>query len=333
MDTQELLGLLIRLTDQPTVKDAATTLSTLLKEHFAKVHFAAYDLQAVRTNDSKTQQIVCIDPLDHGSFVFLDDDKDLNAAFNGVHITKTNQEDNKTKLLLPVVLNDKSISHIITLEHAYPEGNNADLLFDLMQVCANIFRNLYEKGIDPLTRILNRQSFDQVTSKLSYNAQPTRYNGTEVAFKAIAMLDIDKFKSINDNYGHAIGDETLVLFVQTIRSVLRQEDLFFRYGGEEFVILVRNSNNSEQVFRALERCRQAIQARRFPQVGEVTVSIGFAELAQNSDVTNVLSQADKALYYIKNNNRNQVKSYEWLLERGLLEAVNPIEGSADFWDE
>jgi diguanylate cyclase (GGDEF)-like protein len=190
---------------------------------------------------------------------------------------------------------------------------------------------LHEKGYDPLTRILNRQAFDQVATDLSYTDKQISSSGTDRSFKAIAILDIDKFKLINDNYGHAIGDETLVLFAQTIRSVLRQDDLFFRYGGEEFVVLVKQAH-SEEAFTALERCREAIEARRFPQVGQVTVSIGYADLTPKSQLASVLSKADKALYHIKKHGRNQVQSYEHLLAKGLLEEVKTIEGSADFWD-
>jgi hypothetical protein len=68
---------------------------------------------------------------------------------------------------------------------------------------------------------------------------------------------------------------------QTIKGVLRQEDLFFRYGGEEFVILVKDAH-SEQAYTVLERCRSAIESKRFPQVDKVTVSIGYANLESNA---------------------------------------------------
>ena len=177
---------------------------------------------------------------------------------------------------------------------------------------------------------MNRQAFDQVSSDLALN-RGTNHRAKDNKFKAIAILDIDKFKSINDQFGHAIGDETLVLFSQTIRSVLRQQDLFFRYGGEEFVVLVKEVH-IEQAYQVLERCRAAVEARRFPQVGKVTVSIGFADLDQDSHPVETLSKADKALYYVKKHGRNQVQSYEHLLANNLLTAVTPLESKVDFWD-
>ena len=143
----------------------------------------------------------------------------------------------------------------------------------------------------------------------------------------------DKTTLIIPPHGNTVlhGDETLVLFAQTIRSILRQEDLFFRYGGEEFVVLVKDVEH-EQALQVLERCRIAIESRRFPQVGRVTVSIGFADLDENFHPIENLSKADKALYFIKRNGRNQVLSYEKLLEEGLLEPIPFKEGAFDFWD-
>ncbi len=331
MKIQNIFTLLKRLTKQTSVKELVNELTELLIENFSGVQLTVYELQATREEGSKVQRLVCIDCLNPEDVIILDDDKDLNDAYVNAHETTSSCELKKIKLIFPVVLYDKSISHLITIKHSYPDGSGADLLIGLMQIFTDIFRSLHEKGYDPLTRILNRQAFDQVASDLSYADTPSHNTGTDRSFKAIAILDIDKFKLINDNYGHAIGDETLVLFAQTIRSVLRQNDLFFRYGGEEFVVLVKEAH-SEQALTALERCRAAVEARRFPQVGQVTVSIGYAELDSKSQLASVLSKADKALYYIKNNGRNQVQSYEHLLNEGLLEEVKSIEGSADFWD-
>jgi len=330
MKIQNIFKLLKRLTKQTSTKDLVNELTELLIENFSGVQLTVYELQASREEHSKAQRLVCIDCLNPENVIPLNDDENLHKAYVNSDEVASKCEHKKNQVIFPVELYDKSISHLITIKHSYPDGSGSDLLIGLMQIFVDIFRSLHEKGYDPLTRILNRQAFDQVASDLSYTEAPIN-TGTEKSFKAIAILDIDKFKLINDNYGHAIGDETLVLFAQTIRSVLRQDDLFFRYGGEEFVVLVKEAH-AEQAFTALERCREAVESKRFPQVGQVTVSIGYAELTPKSQLASVLSKADKALYYIKNNGRNQVKSYEHLLQEDLLEEVKPIEGSADFWD-
>ena len=305
-------------------------LNSLLSESFEQVELTVYEIQAVRIEQNKSHRLTCVDCLGDVESIYLEDDEDLLQAHDDKEEVYQVNDNGTSKVVFPVVLYDKSISHLIVTEHHYKDKTSVELLIGLLQIFTDVFRSLHERGYDPLTRILNRQAFDQVAADLAYSGN-TILNKPDNTYKAIAILDIDKFKSINDQYGHAIGDETLVLFAQTVRAVLRQGDLFFRYGGEEFVILVKEVK-SEQAYNVLERCRSAVEARRFPQVGQVTVSVGFAELSTHAHPSDNLSKADKALYYIKNNGRNQVQSYEHLLEHSLLDAVEPIEGEVDFWD-
>ena len=328
MKIQSIFKLLKRLTKHTSVKALVNELTELLIENFSGVQLTVYEIQASRTIGSKTQRLICFDCLNPDKTIELKSNKQLFEAYTSAQEVKGIYDAKQQTVIFPVVLYDKSISHLISIKHSYPEGSAADLLIGLMEIFTDIFRSLHEKGYDPLTRILNRQAFDQVATDLFYT---DKTQSIERSFQAIAILDIDKFKLINDNFGHSIGDETLVLFSQTIRSVLRQDDLFFRYGGEEFVVLIKQAD-AEQAHTALERCRTAIESRRFPQVGNVTVSIGYADLSKQSRLTTTLSKADRALYYIKKNGRNQVQSYELLLKQGLLEEVKTIEGSADFWD-
>ncbi len=302
--------------------------------NFSGAFIAVYELQATRNDESKKQFLLCVDVLNENEPIVLEEDNILTEAYNTRSEVSRRVDKTRTELVVPVELYDKTISHLIKVSHPYQNSTACDLLEGLLDIFRDIFRSLHEKGYDPLTRILNRQAFDQIASDLAYGSgfrssiQPLEVR----QFKAIAILDIDHFKAINDRFGHAIGDETLVLFAQTLRSVLRQEDLFFRYGGEEFVVLVKDVD-SEQAQIVLERCREAIANRRFPQVGEVTVSIGFADLEPQSHPVETLSMADKALYYIKQNGRNQVHSYNLLVDSGKLTPIEPREGSIDFWDD
>ena len=333
MDTQTVFKLIKNLTSQTNVHDLVLALAERLAENFSGVQLVVYELQATRTDYSKSQSLICLDCLARQDPCYLNDDQDFYRAYLTKEDVTNTLNPQQTSMILPVVLYDQSVSHLIKVIHPYQEQAAIDTLDGLLQIFKDIFRNLHEKGYDPLTRILNRQAFDQVTSDLVYAPKvPKSFNAfSNKKFKAIAILDIDKFKTINDRFGHAIGDETLVLFAQTIRMVLRREDLFFRYGGEEFVVLVKEVDN-EQAQNVLERCREAIESRRFPQVGEVTVSIGFADLAPKAHPVEVLSKADKALYFVKKHGRNQVRSYEQLVAEGMLQAAEPIGGSADFWD-
>jgi len=327
MEIQRLFKLLKSITRQTNIRDAVSALNSLFTNNFSDVSLVVYEIQSTRMDNSKTQRLICLDCLSQAAPIYLGEDKRLFQAYTEKEELYLQDDNRKSSIILPVVLYDKSVSHLITVKHNYIDTSASELLVGLLQIFSDVFRSLHEKGYDPLTRILNRQAFDQVASDLAY----AKANEDDIPFNAIAMLDIDKFKSINDKYGHAIGDETLVLFAQTIRAVLRQEDLFFRYGGEEFVILVKEVH-IEQAYSVLERCREAIESRRFPQVGTITVSIGFADLNEKSHPVENLSKADKALYHIKNNGRNQVCSYEELLANNLLTAVESIEGEVDFWD-
>lgn len=333
VDTRTIFHLLKHLTRQNSVTDLVAALTELLAVNFSGVRLTVYELRTTRSEYSKLQCIICLDTVGQSPALYLNDEEDMYRTY----LEKTDQsvsQNGQTTLLMPVELYDKSISHLIKVSHPYVDTPALDLLTGLIDIFRDIFRNQQEKSYDPLTRILNRQAFDQIASDLAYGNRKMQHNTSpfsKSSFKAVAILDIDRFKHINDQFGHAIGDETLVLFAQTVRLVLRQEDMFFRYGGEEFVIFVKDVD-FERAYGVLERCRESIESRRFPQVGQVTVSIGFADLAPNTHPVETLSKADKALYYVKQNGRNQVRSYEELLRNGQLTPIEINQGSVDFWD-
>jgi diguanylate cyclase (GGDEF)-like protein len=331
LDAGSVLQMVKHLTSQNNVTDLIGALNGLLPTVFSDANLTVYELRVTRSEYSKLQCIICLDCIGEAQAIYLNDHEVMYRAYLEKQDILVDDEE-AAIMFLPVILTDRTLSHLIRVQL----GRHPilmDSLRDLLDIFRDVFRNLHEKAYDPLTRILNRQAFDQISSELAYGGVQTRALDplNRNRFKAIAILDIDRFKMINDQFGHAIGDETLVLFAQTIRSVLRQEDLFFRYGGEEFVILVKDVD-FEQAQNVLARCREAIESRRFPQVGKVTVSAGFADLAPTAHPLETLSKADKALYFAKQNGRNQVCSYEELLRTGLLTPVEPNRGSVDFWD-
>ncbi len=330
MEIERLFGFIKNLTGQTNLRDLIASFQNLLTEHFEDVNFTVYELQPSRIENKTDTCIACIDcELIKPSFL-LHEDTVLQSAYNDLESVFHNNHGNLNQAVLPVILYDNTVSHLTSLTYQYSNDSVRELLIGLLEIFTNVFRNIHEKGYDPLTRILNRQAFDQTATELAYSNKDNRRELNRY-FNTIAILDIDNFKAINDTYGHSIGDETLVLFAQVIRSVLRQEDLFFRYGGEEFVVFIKYVE-LEQAHQVLDRCRKAIESRRFPQVGKVTVSIGFADLDDNYHPVANLTKADKALYFVKNNGRNNVLSYEQLLEKGLLEPVILKEGEFDFWE-
>jgi diguanylate cyclase (GGDEF)-like protein len=132
-------------------------------------------------------------------------------------------------------------------------------------------------------------------------------------------MDIDHFKRINDEFGHLYGDEVLLLLSRCMQRNFRQTDKLFRFGGEEFVVVLDRTSQPNSL-KVLERFRNAIENYNFPQVGRVTISIGYVCLNGIDDPSTLVGRADQALYYAKEHGRNQVCFYEGLLAEGKLVA-------------
>jgi diguanylate cyclase (GGDEF)-like protein len=123
------------------------------------------------------------------------------------------------------------------------------------------------------------------------------------------MMDIDKFKNINDTYGHQTGDQVLRTFAAVIRSILRKTDFCGRYGGEEFLVLLTQTDlQAAKVFA--ERIRGSVENSFFPDLGpdsRVTVSLGLVEHQMQENIEKTISRADDALYKAKKKGRNRVE--------------------------
>ena len=113
------------------------------------------------------------------------------------------------------------------------------------------------------------------------------------------------------------GDEVLLLFADLMRKIFRSTDLLFRHGGEEFVVVLVPAAESDS-FRIFERFRQNVELFEFPQVGQVTVSIGMVKIDAQDNPSTLLEYADQALYYAKEHGRNQVCNYNELIKAGIL---------------
>ncbi|MBB3228316.1 diguanylate cyclase (GGDEF)-like protein [Luteibacter sp. Sphag1AF] len=204
------------------------------------------------------------------------------------------------------------------------------------RIYSNYIALLNESERDKLTGLYNRRSFEQRLRRLLKAQYRHRENAGEERRAPehpsrvwLALLDIDHFKRINDTYGHVYGDEVILLLAQQMRASFRQSDVLFRFGGEEFVMLI-TADNEHDALAMLDRFRRHIADHVYPQVGHVTVSIGYASIGENDYPEIVLDRADKALYFAKQNGRNAVHSYEDLTERGELVTPVPV-GSIDLF--
>lgn len=160
--------------------------------------------------------------------------------------------------------------------------------------------------IDGLTRLLNRQAWEDAAS-----GEHARCRRTRVA-ASLLMLDVDHFKAINDRHGHPAGDAVLRAVAQILRDSVRQEDVPGRYGGEEFGVVLPNTNAAGAAVVA-ERVRARVEAAVLERGARIrgTVSIGFAELeAGDADCAAWIARADRGLYAAKEAGRNRCVRFE-----------------------
>ncbi|MFC4160877.1 GGDEF domain-containing protein [Chitinimonas lacunae] len=155
---------------------------------------------------------------------------------------------------------------------------------------------------DPLTGALNRQGMEQLL-----NREVKRSHRTATSL-CLAMIDLDDFKQVNDRWGHLVGDHVLIHFVRVAKAVLRETDLLVRYGGEEFLLLLPDTDLNGAHF-LIDRLRQVNLRTPFhhdDQTIEVRFSTGLAQLRPDENGHGLLVRADAAMYQAKMNGRDQV---------------------------
>lgn len=215
-----------------------------------------------------------------------------------------------------------SIVGMLVIESAAPLTEPViELVRGVLRIVRNHLALLDYGEQDSLTGLLNRKRFDGHFEKLRHRTSSAADNDAATLAAGadpqplepswLALIDIDHFKSINDGYGHLFGDEVLLLISQLMRRSFHGADQLFRFGGEEFIVILEHASEAGALL-ALERLRTAIAKHPFPQVGTVTVSIGYTRIRPQDIPTLCLARADAALYYAKSHGRNNVKNSEQL---------------------
>ncbi len=189
---------------------------------------------------------------------------------------------------------------------------------------------------DTLTGLLNRKTFEEsflkAVSELplrtaadspgdALDAQDSgrRHEAGQPQY-FLGVIDIDHFKRVNDGFGHLIGDEVLLLLSRLMRSSFRFHDLLYRFGGEEFVVLMR-CEDADAAAHAFERLRHNTEQYVFPQIGKITVSVGFTQVRPEDSPASAFERADKAVYHAKDSGRNQVHSHALLVQSGVMQEL------------
>lgn len=201
---------------------------------------------------------------------------------------------------LPLTNNYNNFSfHIFLLTMIY-----LALFFILAFIC-HIHRKLYQySDVDQLTKLYTRTKFYEMIPSYSYDF--SRYSTNF----SVIMIDLDNFKRINDTFGHTMGDYVLTTFSDLITTTLRETDVLFRWGGEEFLVLLQHTDSVE-AFLVAEKLRSAVSSYNFslPDQSRLTASFGVNDYLEETSICGMIDHADKALYISKNTGKNKSTSY------------------------
>jgi diguanylate cyclase (GGDEF)-like protein len=269
--------------------------------------------------------------LDIGELPTLESRGDLRACHQSKTPIQLRRDENGQHGHVFPVTSARGVVGFLEIYHPTPMGEDQHrLVSGLLSIYRNHLRILDYSEYDELTGLLNRKTFDGSLANFARVEAPgldfadsmerigvrRPTNPEQQAW--LAVLDIDFFKRINDRFGHLYGDEVLILLAQLMRSSFREADRLFRCGGEEFVVILAPTEASfaESV---LERFRMIVEAADFPQVGRVTVSIGYTAVTPRDNGLTAFGRADEALYVAKRQGRNQVQCYEHLITDGVLQ--------------
>jgi diguanylate cyclase (GGDEF)-like protein len=313
----EVIESIVSLTEQRDRRSLEQSLMTTLEEMLHSVEGWLLDLPQPNSRDPGCNML-------HGDLTSLpqgliERSRDLPAELL-IHLI---DQDGLTYLLAKLQDVEQDRYHLLILAGRQWDEGGLQLVRGMIRVYQNFVGVLYDSEKDTLTGLYNRRKLDAKLKDLATARLQGRRQADKDHGDYLALLDLDHFKQINDGFGHLIGDEVLLVFANILRKTLRDSDLIFRYGGEEFVILLQDVSDS--VGReVLERIRRNVERHTFPQVGSVTVSIGYACLENGTLPIQIMARADKALYYAKENGRNQVCDFGRLLAEGKVEDRLPM---------
>lgn len=305
---QEIIGKIAALTDHRDIDTLEVSLLKTVNEMLAPDWAAIYH---VPDNDAPQFSVMTRgDELSHegpeDSFTVLASTKGV-TAFSIIGHSRT------------------VIAYLLMARERDLTGPEHQMMSALFRIYDNYLSVLKDSQIDRLTGLLNRHTFDfqlERALNLIRNAYTDEKTGQKRRHKEsgaffLGEIDIDHFKRVNDSFGHVYGDEVLLIIARILQSTFRKSDLIYRFGGEEFIVIVYVENLTEAGM-TFERLRRTVENHAFPQVGKITVSTGVTRINDSSLPIELLGHADQALYYAKHHGRNQVCFYEKLLAENKL---------------
>jgi diguanylate cyclase (GGDEF)-like protein len=221
---------------------------------------------------------------------------------------------------------DREVVGVLEVATTRPmDAEQMRLVNSILRIYRNFQGLLDYSERDTLTGLLNRKTFDESFLRIAAASRENAASARPPAERRhtgdigcwLGVIDIDHFKRVNDTYGHLIGDEVLLLLSRLMRSTFRYQDRLYRFGGEEFVVLMR-SNSDGAAAQAFERLRANVEAYPFPRVGHITVSVGFTSVRASDSPASAFERADQAVYHAKQSGRNRVADFAALVAVGAL---------------
>ena len=260
----------------------------------------------------------------------LADAADINSCLSDRQPVTTKSA-GKSTTLIPVLVNDMAAMIVVAVSTTRSHAD-IDELAALVRSYGDVLSLVQVSERDTLTGLFNRRMLDRRLLELMSTLGSPRRRTLDPISAHVALMDLDRFKKINDVYGHLYGDEVLLLFSGLMKQSFRSTDLLVRYGGEEFVVVLIDTT-LEHCEIVLERFRTKVEDHWFPHVGHVTISTGAARIGEQALPSTVIDQADQALYYAKHAGRNRVCIYEALVKDGLIEVQEPPFGDGEPFEE
>lgn len=257
----------------------------------------------------------------------LDEDlkKSIAICFDSGSFVSIQAQDESEINLYPLKnANDRTVA-VIAVKANINDTQVHETINMILQIHQNFAGLISDSEHDTLTGLLNRKTLEVKLNKvLEIMVTATKRKADAPNAKHyLALFDIDHFKRVNDVYGHLVGDDVLKTLSSLMKTAFREKDMLFRYGGEEFLGVFECANPAD-IRQILERFMSKVAQHAFDEVGNITISIGYTEILATDQVAQIVSRADQALYYAKENGRNRTCCYELLLAQGLLQVEETV---------
>lgn len=319
-DVEVILDSLVELTEQRQLESLSKSLVSTVEQFIDPINVQFFN---VRLAHGACDEIVLPDEFSPNAAEYDADERD--QAIHGARCFIECVQSRSTscsfgmlpaQIFIPIILND-SVVKVLWVKLVLLSDESTNLLKSLAKVYENFLSIVIECETDGLTGLLNRKGFERRLKQSASNvAELNSVSGEQAKRHWLCIFDIDKFKNINDTFGHLYGDEILLDLVKVMGIIFTKHDAMFRFGGDEFVMLLAPQTKDEMI----TTCTR-FQSELFSFHGQkmqVTVSMGVTQVLSGEQASSLLAKADLALYHIKETGRNRVEVYEELLSRGAL---------------